>query len=230
MSPTGFCKPRGNQTEDTTMNKMIFLLILAVVLSAGAFAQDDYKKGEVFVGYSFGQVKVDFDANPAAHIYERQVRHDGFNASGVFNVSRYFGIKGDVSGTYHNSRLSFQVPSMVQSTPFVTVAFDSKNSLYNILGGMQIKDNASKGRFKPFAHVLVGAGIRRNKTEPMTCITIIPCPGSNNETALAGAFGGGLDVRVNSKFSVRIIQADYNPIKYNSGVAHNKRFSFGFVF
>jgi hypothetical protein len=212
------------------MNKSLFTLILTLSLTAVVIAQDGYKKGEVFVGYSFGQVDVDFDANRTTHLYENRAGHDGFNASGVFNVSRYFGIKGDVSGTYNNSRFSFQVPVGVLSNPIQTVAFDSKNSLYNILGGVQIKDNASKGRFKPFAHVLVGAGIRRNRIEPMTCIAIIPCPTSNNETALAGAFGGGLDVRVNDRFSVRVIQADYNPIKYDSGVSHNKRFSFGVVF
>lgn len=142
------------------------------------------------------------------------------------------GIRGDVSGAYRRGRFSFTVPSGVQSNPTATLTFDANTSLYNFLGGIQVKDNSSKARVKPFVHAMVGAGHRRNEIKGggFGCITIIPCPGSRRETAIAGAFGGRLDIRVSRRLAFRLLQVDYNPIKFNAGTYHNFRFSMGVKF
>jgi hypothetical protein len=216
------------------MNRSITVFVFVMITGLCTFAQtDEIKRVEFFAGYSFGSAGVNFGSDgPAGEVYRRRAGHHGFNGSAVVNVSRYFGVKGDLSGTYKTGRFSFQVPTGIQSMPVTTISFEAKASLYNFLGGIQVKDNASDARFQPFAHALVGAGHRRNtiEGEGFTCITIIPCPGSTTETAFAGAFGGGLDVRLNRRVAIRVFQADYNPIKFNAGTDHNFRFSTGLVF
>jgi hypothetical protein len=210
------------------MKKFILALTLTLVSGICALAQsnDDYNKAEFFVGYTHGQADAHFSPNP--NIYRDRTPLDGFNASAVFNLSRYFGIKGDVSGAYNKSNVSFQViPVSGPSTS--TILLSAKNSLYNVLGGVQIKDNASKSRLKPFAHALVGAGFRKNSTD-IGCVTTIICPGGTTETGLAMAFGGGLDIRLNRRIDIRAFQIDYNPIKFGGGFDDNFRFSIGVVF
>lgn len=213
------------------MKRFILSLALMVTASTFAFAQTDYNKGEFFVGYSHGQVDSGVDSGDSVKSFFRdRIGFNGFETSGVYNVSRYIGIKGDVSGTYKSTVFTFPVTTGA-STQTVTV--DTKNSLYNFLGGVQIKDNANEGRFKPFAHALVGAGHGRTRVNSLTCTTTanINCTdiGSVNDTGLAGAFGGGLDVRINDRVDFRAFQVDYNPIKFENTTDHNVRFSIGIV-
>lgn len=213
-----------------TITAFAFVVIGCICSSAQS---DDYQKSEFFAGYSFGSAGVNFGIGPlGTQVYRDRVTQHGFNASGVVNLSRYVGIKADVSGTYKSDRFAFTVPSGVQSNPTTTVAFDAKARLYNFLGGIQIKDNSSSGRVKPFVHALVGAAHRNNEIAGggFVCVGIIPCPGSTKETALAGAFGGGLDVRLSKRVAFRLFQVDYNPIKFDARTDHNFRFSTGLVF
>ena len=216
------------------MTKTIAAVAFVMIADLCLFAQsDETKRAEFFAGYSFGSAGVNFGAGGlAAQVYRGRAGHDGFNASAVVNVSRYIGIKGDVSGTYKSGRFSFQVPSGSQNNTIATIVFSGKSSIYNFLGGFQVKDNASKRRLAPFAHALVGAARRNNEIKggPILCILIIPCASSTTETGFAGAFGGGLDVRLGKRIALRLFQIDYNPIKFNAGTDHNYRFSTGLVF
>ena len=202
-------------------------------LAAFAQSTDEYKKGEFFVGYSNGQVDTGInreDGNEFEEFFNERENFNGFNVSGVYNVSRYVGIKGDVSGTYNNKDFAVTVPN---GTTTSNVSFNTRSSLYNFLGGVQVKDNATEGRFKPFAHALVGAGHGRVKIQDVVCPTGVDCTdlqSTESETGLAGAFGGGLDIKVNNRVDFRAIQVDYNPIKFDGGTQHNVRFGIGFVF
>lgn len=210
--------------------KRIFYTVVLIVMSFGfSFAQSgtDYKKAEVFVGYSNSQV----DSGPEASIFftgfiKKREPYHGVNTSAVYNVSRYFGLKADFSAAYNSRNFAFQVP------PNGALAFDTKNSLYNALGGIQIKDNSTEKRWKPFAHALIGAGHGRTTVKNLTCPTGISCAGivSGSETGLAGAFGGGLDITLTNHIDLRAFQVDYNPIKFDGGVQQNVRFGIGFVF
>jgi hypothetical protein len=209
------------------MKRMIFILALIVATAVFASAQTDFKKGEFFVGFSHGQVDTGIDSGDSVNSFFRdRVGLNGFEASGVYNVNRYIGIKGDVSGVYNSTQFTFPVGTQ-------TVTVDTKNSLYNFLGGLQVKDNASSGRVKPFAHALIGAGHGRTKVNSLTCTSTstFNCGeiSSVSDTGLAGAFGGGIDVRLNDRIDFRAFQVDYNPIKFENNTDHNIRFSIGFV-
>jgi hypothetical protein len=214
--------------------KRISLVLTIVALSCVfAFGQDDYKKGEFFVGFSNNQVDTGIESGdiPGDPIEKRQ-SFNGFNVSGVYNVSRYFGIKGDVSGAYRNDSFDFSVPDGTGGSS--SVGFDADSSLYNVLGGVQVKDNSSEARVKPFAHALVGAGIGRVKLDNVSCPTGVDCDFldglDERETGLAGAFGGGIDIKLSNRIDLRAVQVDYNPIRFDGGTQHNVRIGIGLVF
>ncbi len=220
------------------MRKLSALMLVMALTAAAVFAQtDEYKKGEVFIGYSNGQLDQGVDSADLGGIFPTEVfdSFHGFNVSGVYNVSRFIGIKGDVSGTYNST--NFQQTFNINNTP-VSVGLDTNTSLYNFLGGIQVKDNRKSGRFKPFGHAMVGVARVRSKLENFTCAPADLCGPqfgtpdvTITESGLALAFGGGIDIRLNDRVQIRAIQFDYNPIRGNDGPpSHNARIGFGIVF
>jgi hypothetical protein len=182
-----------------------------------------YSKNEFYLGYSNQQVG---NSNRSAF--------QGFQGAYVRNVSRWFGIRGDFSYAKDNRTLH---GSFADSTGAV-YSFQQTNarSVINVLGGVQIKDNASTKRFKPFAFALGGVAVNRTSYKDFACSSAT-CPStlplanfSYRDTGLAGSFGGGLDIRVNKRVDFRAIQIDYNPIYSNSRVDNNFRIGVGFVF
>jgi len=220
------------------MKKLLLSGLMTLVCASFGLAQttntSDYKKSEFFVGYSNNQVDTGIeveDGDEFDEFFNERESFHGFNASATFNVNRYVGIKGDVSGAYKNQDFSIPVPTGTTTTG--TASFKTKNSVYNFLGGVQVKDNSREGRLKPFGYALVGAANVRTKFSDVVCPTGADCTFFNDdfsETGLAGAFGGGLDVRLNDKISIRAIKLDYNPIKLDGGVTHNVRIGVGVVF
>lgn len=209
------------------MKKTFFILILLFSCASIAFAQDDeISKGEFFAGYSINRVDLDESGDPDIDDVLNEGRNfQGFNASGVFNVSKYVGLKADVSGHYKN--FSATIPGFTNQ-PKINA------SLYNVLGGVQFKNNSKERRVKPFAHALVGVGISKAKLNDSFCREALgtSCPSefSESETAFSMAFGGGLDVRASKRVSFRVFQVDYNPLRKNGETTNNVRFSFGIVF
>jgi opacity protein-like surface antigen len=211
------------------MKKLMLAACLMASVGISAFAQSStYKKSEFYVGYSNGQIDNGVDTgNSFRDFLDDHTTFHGWEASGVYNIHRYFGLKGDVSGTYNKKTFAF-------ASPNGNVSFDTNNSLYNFLGGVQIKDNSSDARFKPWAHALIGAGHGRTKIKNATCTFAADCNGlvgTESETGFAGAFGGGLDIKLNDKIDLRAIQVDYNPIHFSdTGTDHNVRLGIGIVF
>jgi hypothetical protein len=220
------------------MNKLFSAFCLTVIASVSAFAQTttDYKKAEFYVGYSNNQVDTGANSNSgnaARDFFDDRLGFNGFEVSAVGNVSRYVGIKGDFSGAFRNERFSETTGTGATAN---TLSFKTKNSVYNFLGGVQIKDNSSESKVKPFAHILAGAGHVRTRVSEVNCTnttlttTCSSLAQSFSDTGLAGAFGGGLDVRVGNRVDIRVIQVDYNPIRIDGSVDHNLRIGAGINF
>ena len=223
------------------LKKALFSFSLAIVAASAVFAQaqpvDDYKKGEFYVGYSNGQVdtNVELGDSPNDFFNERE-SFNGINVSGVYNTSRYFGLKGDVSATI-NRREFFD--TFTTGGAEYTVGFENKNQLWNFTGGVQVKDNAKEGVFKPFAHAMVGAAHARAKVENFTCTTTTvggdcdvfeSSEDSFSSTGFSGVFGGGIDFRLNNRIQIRAIQIDYNPTRLEGEWQNNIRIGAGIVF
>ena len=218
------------------MKKYVLALGLSLLSTAVCLAQTtDIKKGEVFVGYSNGQIDTGVDSGSSINDFFRDRENfNGFEVSGVYNLSRYFGVKGDFSAHFNSTRFNETIPG----TPTVDISVKNSNSLYNFLGGVQVKDNSTEGTWKPFAHALVGAAHARSKFTELTCTvagTGTPCPtGFTDETfsdtGFAGAFGGGLDIKVSDNFQIRAIQVDWNPVRMGGFTNNNVRIGAGIVF
>lgn len=107
------------------MRRFLLVLLGLGLFPLPALAQDDYPRGEIFVGYSYQSL--DF-------LVDRDNGH-GFEASGVWNPRKHFGIEGDFSGYFGN---------------VLGEGFEN----YLILGGPRLA-----GRFRrasPFVHALFG--------------------------------------------------------------------------
>ncbi len=212
------------------MKHFAFALVVGVAACLSVFAQDDYEKTEYFAGYSFGLAddKYDTGSSISSFFRDRSPRH-GFNASAVYNKSRYFGLKADVSATYirDDFRRTYEFDN-------VTAIASGKKaaSLYNFLGGVQVKHNASRRRFRPFGHAMLGVGSHETSTQNTNCVFMCDSEAPKfveQSTGLAGAFGAGLDVKVNEDLQIRVIQIDYNPMKLDR-MKHNGRVGVGLVF
>ena len=211
------------------MYKLITAICLSILFSAAVFAQDsdkdEYDKNEFYVGYSNQQV-----GN-----FGRSTFH-GVQAAYTRNVHKWLGIRADFSYAKNDRVLLGTLFDPVGGTTY-TFQQNFDRSVINILGGVQVKNNASKKRFKPFAYALGGVAINRSTFKNLAC-TSASCPASipvfNNatfrDTGIAGAFGGGLDIKINDRIDFRAIQADYNPIYSGSRVDNNFRFGVGIVF
>jgi hypothetical protein len=214
--------------------KRVFCTLFLTIAAAGfAAAQNatDYKKTEFYIGYSNGQIE---RGGSIGNFFNDRSTFHGWEAAGVYNFSRYFGIKADVSGTYRSQDFTSTFATVPGGA--VTVSGTSKNSLYNVLGGIQVKDNSVDKRFKPFAHALIGAAHVRSSTSNFTCspaasctVLVPPSSDANTDTQFAGAFGGGLDIKINDRFDIRAIQVDYNPVFVSGGSVNNVRIGFGLV-
>jgi Outer membrane protein beta-barrel domain len=186
------------------VKKSGFLSVLLVLLCAtAAMGQtSDYRRFEFFVGYSHNRVDVgpveDFDPDDDiefSDIFDEREGFNGFNASVVGNFSRYVGAKFDYS--YHQKNFNF-------------AGDETTIRLHNILGGIQIKDNSSEGTFKPFAHALIGVG--RTAADLSEFDNTLA---DFDDVGVAGAIGGGIDVRLSPRVDVRVIQVDYNPMRFD---------------
>ena len=212
------------------MRRLISLAMLIAACASISLAQsDDYNKYDIFVGYSHNRVDTGIgDDDPQLDdVFDEREGFHGFNASVTGNISRYIGLKGDLSG--HWKKKTFPIGT--------TASVELDSSLWNFLGGVQIKDNSKETRFKPFAHALVGgahAKVNGNFSNDV-CIAVFPspCPADfeDSDTGFAAALGGGLDIRASDRIDIRAFQFDYNPTRvFDGGTQHNFRIGVGVVF
>jgi hypothetical protein len=177
-------------------------VFLGLFCASVAMGQTDYRKVEVFAGFSHNRVDVgpveDFDPGDDLEfddIFDEREGFNGFNASVTGNFHRYWGAKFDYS--YHQKSFGF-------GNDNTTVR------IHNILGGVQVKDNSSDSVLKPFAHALVGVG--RTSADLSEFDNLLEDFG---DTGFAAAIGGGLDVRLGNRIDLRVIQVDYNPMRFD---------------
>jgi hypothetical protein len=184
-----------------------------------------YNKNEFYIGYSNQQVDT----------FGRSSFH-GIQGAYTRNVSRWFGIRADVSYARSNTTLQGSLPNPSGGT--FEFRQDLNRSLAQFLGGVQIKDNASTSRFKPFAFALGGVAVSRTTLKNFACTTLTNCPSTVliinnatfNDSSFAASFGGGVDIKINRRIDFRAIQVDYNPIFSNGRIDNNFRIGIGFVF
>lgn len=177
--------------------RKLFLSILVIACAATlGFAQskDDYNKYDIYGGYSHARVDLGGD-------------REGFNGvegAVTGNISRYVGLKGDYAFHFKS---------------FGTSPFNVDAKTHTLVGGLQLKDNSTETKVKPFLHVMAGLVNARASGSGF----------SDSSTGFAGIFGGGLDIRAGKRIDVRVVQLDYNPTHIEGEWQHNFRIGAGIV-
>lgn len=203
------------------MYRSFLLSLLVVSLTALVAAQDNDKRFEVFGGYSYMTIDDHRSNNPIDHVGSL----DGFNVAGTFFVTKRFGITGDFSAGFRSG------------TEVVTAGtLDHKSRNYSFYAGPHYRFSNST-RVTPFVHALMGASNNRFSYLLTSGTTLTKV--SQYTTDFAMALGGGLDVRVHKRISLRLFQIDYNPVFASAEPSlgttanfrfDNVRFSTGIVF
>ena len=193
-------------------------LLVTACLIAGAAAvlaaqtPDEQPKNEFFAGYSFNSADIN-----TLTIDPHRIAQHGVNLAYTRNIARRIGLVVDASAHFHRNSLNSGVGT-----------FSTQRDQYFLLGGLQFKGGSNDQRLRPFVHALFGASLFRGFTSDLR-------PSGNvytfdDATSLAMAFGGGVDIRLNRRIDLRLIQADYAPTFFGSGRQDNFRLSVGIVF
>jgi opacity protein-like surface antigen len=198
-------------------------MVLVALLFVAVAQSQDVPKAEVFGGYSYHRA----DAGSGLS----RINLNGWNATVTGNINSWFGITADFSGQYGTS------------------LFDTAINRHSFLFGSRFTHRGDSGRINPFVHTLFGAvRAHRSLGNPGPLGSPLPLLPAASETAFGMALGGGLDVRVNDRFAIRVVQADYLMTRFGessgivciqsittpcpttqAGTQHNVRLAFGGV-
>ena len=188
------------------MKQLATLATLILIFATSALAQDDYKKYEFFGGYSALHLDNLAGDTPNAAVNdvlgEKQTLR-GFNVAAGINFHKYIGAKFDYSLHLREDEFTRPAGSGTIDT-----------TLQNFLGGIQIKNNSEDGpTLKPFGHALFGIAVQKVDVDSPQLPAVFGISDFHtNETSFAMAFGGGLDIKLNKRFDLRIVQIDWNII------------------
>jgi hypothetical protein len=139
---------------------MALLAVLTLLCSSYVVAQsDDYKKYEVFGGYSlmhFDRATESNNPNFTALLESKEILN-GFNVSANYNFHKFVGVVFDYS--YHFREDEFNTTF---TGPPVAITGTIDTTVHNILGGIQFKNNLEDGpTFKPFGYGVLGGPFKK---------------------------------------------------------------------
>ena len=200
---------------------------------------DDYNKVEIYIGYSvlrhetrlfniIGDDISDFDGVNFDAFDDLRLTRDlqGVDLSFTYNFSRYVGAQFDFS-THTRTRDDVTIPFLDRDDGFLVLGdIDrTKFRVSNFLFGVQIKDNQEEGpRARPFGTFLVGFSRQRLELGNLTFTGDFDRDGdfesivfsdddlTFKRRSFALALGGGIDIRVSDRFSIRALKFDYIPV------------------
>ena len=181
------------------------MVIAAVVLGGGilgAFAQTPTV--EVFGGYSFARA-------------DQTNVPKGWNGAIAGNFSRNLGIVGDVSGHYYSQNVA-----VVQGTSVVNVNANLNLLFYRF--GPKFTLRTEDSHIEPFFQALVG-GVRGTEDVGASGVNV-----SASSNGFSWAVGGGMDIKVSPRIAVRLVQAEFNQLRFSGNSTDGLRASTGLVF
>jgi len=194
-----------------------FLLLL--LFPSLALAQQDYPRAEVFGGYSYlhidtqGVTDSSLDAlcnnifgagSCPPGTFRLHPGFNGWNAAAQVNASRWLGVKADLSGHY-GTPITLSADAIAFLNNLGITGLPPKANSFSYLFGPVVSHRFN--RYTVFGEALFGANRAGVNIHVKVNQLQIPAFTISN-TALAMAFGGGVDVKIASHFAFRG-QADY---------------------
>ena len=186
------------------MRQMLFAMLVcaAGLTSAQEMETRPYPKFEYSVGYSaLGTSSFFINLGPNACCVSTTLdSHIGFESAVIRNLNRYAGIKGDFSGYFGHYNDEDAIPCNLPECTSPMQGYKSHWREFYFLGGPELKWR-NHTRFAPFAHSLFGIG--HATASFSTAGAAVAAAGTSTQTGFAMAYGGGLDVRVIRRMSIR---------------------------
>jgi opacity protein-like surface antigen len=219
--------------ENGTLKFYLFSCAVLMFLAGPALAQssspDEFPKIEIFAGYSaLGEnpKPISFNGIFVPHGYASP---GGLETSLIRNFNRHVGLKADFSAHFNdeNGPGNVIICNPACTTANQTIQFRTR--VYNFLVGPELKAR-NRTPFTPFVYALGGLAhthARFNTPGPTFNLLLRK---STNDFAMA--LGGGLDLRVTKRISIRG-SIDYNPIfigDSSGGTRNLVRLSLGVLF
>jgi opacity protein-like surface antigen len=205
---------------DFSMRKLFFIASILLVCAPLTFAQGatTTRTGpEIFVGYSNLQAEgvPGEDTRPGGggggslddELFGQRSGLHGINVAVTGFFTPRVGLTGDFSFNKRNQNSD----NGVSGTGAARTELDTR--VINFLGGPTVKfPNTS--RVTPFARILFGVANTRFEAEQSQTLATgtVQNTFETSSTDFAMAVGGGLDVRLNERVGLRVIQFDYNPV------------------
>ena len=188
------------------MKRLATLVTVILVFATTTWAQDDYKRFEFFGGYSalfVDNLAGDTGSPRIDDVLGEKQTLRGFNLAAGWNFHKYVGAKFDYS--LHLREDNFNRPAGSGTVD---------TTIQNFLGGIQVKNNSEDGpTFKPFGHALFGVAVQKLDVDSPNLPAVFGISDFHtNETSFSMAFGGGLDIKLNHRFDLRVVQIDWNII------------------
>jgi len=182
------------------MRKLLILVGLTLLTASLALAQD-FPKVETSPAFMYIRTPISFNFNNGEGGITSV--HQSFNCAGgggtlAYNVTSLIGIAADLGGCkYFGQTIPAPISSNINGTGF-TFLFGPRLTF------------RSKSPFQPFAELNFG-GMRISlscKNNPSDCTDEFGT-GSRSKSAFAMTVGGGFDIKINKKLSLRPVQAEY---------------------
>lgn len=212
------------------MQRFCLLLIVFLAGASGVFAQgaNDYHRWEVAGTFVYAKQEANsgeqfitegtdqFNFQPCtpegvdalgAHLQKVFCLRRGFkggSGSVAFNLKRYVGIVGDFTALYKNDTTVDDFGAHVDTNKL-------RDRTWEVLGGLQIKNNSKTQRFKPSIHVLAGFA-RQTSEDVQTSTGPFNFTLNDKVTSFAMKIGAAADIRMGKRIDLRVFEINYNPI------------------
>ena len=213
------------------MKKFCSLFIVLVICTLSGYAQRNYPKNEIFLGYSFGSIEVGQSTSGDST--------NGWAVSMTRNWTSFFGITTDYGADFGSAKDAL----------FALAPLQNFNQQQLLIGP---KITVRGDRWEVFVRAMAGfsrqklTGLILDSTDctvlGIDCSTIpgsIPLPDGSfsfsgrSVTKLAMSYGVGVDYKLFRLLAVRLAQVDYMPVRAAEGPRdwrQNIRLQSGLVF
>lgn len=193
------------------MKVLVAMAVASIAGGSGSAAAQEIPRFELFAGYGnlMNQRVTNSDVTTVNGLTPSQVRAvlgaditsasgraglNGFSVSATRFLTDQVGLSGEVSAN-----------GKTESPMFFGLPGTDKTRVYQFLAGPHVAFR-NPTRTTPFARASFGAArFSGTYSNPVATIT-------DQQTSFAMALGGGVDIQVGRRLSIRPVQIDYNPL------------------